>query len=79
MPFFTHLGRRLGQDLPSGCEYVALNTTEVAATEKELVKFLGTPHGRALDASNDENISRDFLGPVRSALKKGRALHAQVS
>ena len=79
LPFFTHLGRRLGQDVPSECQYVALNPKEVAAIEKELVTFLATDDGRALDESNDENISNDFLGPVRSALAKGRALHAQVS
>ncbi len=79
LPFFTHLGRRLGQNVPSDCEYVALNPSEVGAIEKELEKFLATDEGRALNATNDENLSRDFLGPVRSALSKGRALHAQVS
>ncbi|MEL7311178.1 MAG: hypothetical protein AAFN07_06705 [Pseudomonadota bacterium] len=79
LPFFTHLGRRLGQDMPSDCEYVALEPAEVVAIEKELVKFLGTDEGRSLDQSSDNNLSRDFLEPVRSALEAGCALHAQVS
>lgn len=79
LPFFRHLGRRWRQNMPSDCEYVALDPSEVAAIEKELVKFLATPEGKNLDESNDKNISRDFLEPVRSVLAQGKALHAQVS
>ena len=79
LPFFAHLGRRLGETTPSECEYVALNVSEVAHIEKELVKFLATPDGQALDQSNHETLSKDFLGPDRSAMKKGKALHAKVS
>ncbi len=79
LPFFTHLGRRLGQSEPSECEYVALEPAEVLSLRREIEKFLATPEGKALDASYDENLSRDFLEPVRSVLKKRKALHAQVS
>lgn len=79
LPFFTHLGRRLNQDVPSECEYIALQQTEVVALEQELVKFLATDEGKVLDASYDGNLTNDFLGPVRTVLGKNRALHAQVS
>ncbi|MEL7296903.1 MAG: hypothetical protein AAGJ86_04525 [Pseudomonadota bacterium] len=79
LPIFTHFGRRLDEEDPSECEYVALSVTEVASIEQELVKFLATPDGQALDEANDNNLSNDFLKPVQSALKKGKALHAQVS
>lgn len=79
LPFFTHNGRRLGEQLPSDCEYVALDLHETRLLRAEIERFLSSADGHALDARFDNSIRNDFLGPVTAAIRKGKALHAQVS
>lgn len=79
LPFFTHRGRRLGQTVPSACEYVALDLNETRALAREIEKYLASPEGQMLDAGHDNTIAQDFLGPVRAAIRSGKGLHAQLS
>ncbi|MBC7770174.1 MAG: hypothetical protein H7124_15425 [Phycisphaerales bacterium] len=79
LPFFHHAGRRLGQQVPSACEYIALELIETQALKDELEKFLASSEGEQLDALYPNTIRKDFLGPVLSALGKGKALLAKLS
>ncbi|MEL7486065.1 MAG: hypothetical protein AAGJ87_02490, partial [Pseudomonadota bacterium] len=79
LPLFTHYGRRLGEQTPSSCEYVALDAQETVELRREIEKFLTTPDGAALNRAFDNAIQNDFLGPAASAVKKEKSLHAQVS
>lgn len=79
LPFFQHNGRRLGEEIPADCEYIALDLQETHLLKRELEKFLASPEGQELDLLYDNNIRNDFLGPVLSAVSKGKALHGQLS
>lgn len=79
LPFFTHCGRRLGQQNPSHCEYIAFNPEETRQLKEEVEKFLASPGGHDLNADNFNNISNDLLGPVSSAVGKEKSLLAKLS
>jgi len=79
LPFFQHAGRRLGEQAPSACEYVALDLRETELLKNELEKFLASADGEQLDALHPNIIRRDFLGAVLTTIGKGKALHAQLS
>ncbi|MEZ5973038.1 MAG: hypothetical protein R3C31_14605 [Hyphomonadaceae bacterium] len=79
LTFFHHAGRRLGEQTPSACEYIALDLRETELLKDELERFLASSEGEQLDALYPGTIRNDFLGPVLSALGKGKALHARLS
>jgi len=79
LTFFHHAGRRLGEQTPSACEYIALDLRETELLKNELEKFLSSSEGEQLDALYPNTIRKDFLGPVLSALGKGKALYARLS
>ncbi len=79
LTFFHHAGRRLGEQTPSACEYIALDLRETELLKNELEKFLASSEGEQLDALYPGTIQKDFLGPVLSALGKGKALYAKLS
>ena len=79
LAFFHHAGRRLGEPTPSACEYIALDLRETGELKNELEKFLGSSEGEQLDALYPNTIRKDFLGPVLSAIGKGKALYARLS
>ena len=79
LTFFHHAGRRLGEQTPSACEYIALDLRETELLKNELEKFLASSEGEQLDALYPNTVQKDFLGPVLSALGKGKALYARLS
>lgn len=79
LPFFHHAGRRLGEQAPSACEYVVLDSRETVMLKNELEKFLASPEGEQLEALYINTLRNDFLGPVLSAIGKGKALYARLS
>lgn len=79
LTFFPHAGRRLGEQTPSACEYVVLDLRETGLLKSELKRFLGSSEGEELDALYPDSIRRDLLGPVLSAIGKGKGLYAQLS
>ena len=79
LTFFHHAGRRLGEQTPSACEYIALDLRETELLKNEIEKFLASSEGEQLDALYPDTIRKDFLGPVLSAIGKGKALHARLS
>lgn len=79
LPFFHHSGRRLGEQVPSACEYIAFDLRETQALKSELEKFLASSHGEELDGLYPDTLRRDLLGPVASAVGKGKSFYARLS
>lgn len=79
LPFFNHAGRRLGEHSPFACEYIVLKLREVELLKGELEKFLASSEGEELEALHPNIIRKDLLGPVLSALGKGKALVGKLS